>query len=555
MPAASRSATGWVANGVAFQAHLAGTSKNSPINKIFKNSIVVLYKDADNWGAYQVGSITRAHDNNGAYTISAMTLVARRGALGTLAAGDDITLRFTPGAEVPNPAPTTKSRNVTVTPGNASLLVTWRAPSGSNPDGYILEYKLSSGSTWTSVVLGKVGSYGIQNLVNGSQYDVRVTATTNEGNSPVSDVATGTPVESVRSNPAPGPPRNLALVAGDKAILASWSAPANGNPTGGYEIKLSGGRSSAYHSQTGITDRRFMMAARDITGFRAVTPWNSNLVNGVVSTVQVRSEGDTGYLSGWVTATVAPVASTTAPSVPASVVATPSTTINGQVNLTWSAPAVGSRFSRYEIQYKLSPAVAWSPVYRTWEVSRRFEALASGRSYNFRIRAKNETGTSEWAVVTAALPELLTKVYAANVTAANQSLGSDFLKGFVEASSWSNNLPSADRGSLAATDPDTAIGDIEIICYQSNTRSDPQTIRILLYLEGDKRGDNDNVFKELRVTQNNGTVKIFPRTSALRRGGWFLPTLNQTRWQWNVSATSNYFSVSSNPHLIEIYRA
>ena len=92
----------------------------------------------------------------------------------------------------------------TVTAGDTQLTVTWTAPADH---GYIIvrysvEYRATGATNWTEVrrawALGDTTlSYTIENLTNGSPYEVRVLATSIAGNSAWSDSTTGTPAAAV----------------------------------------------------------------------------------------------------------------------------------------------------------------------------------------------------------------------------------------------------------------------------------------------------------------------------------------------------------------------
>ena len=132
-------------------------------------------------------------------------------------------------------------RSLAVAAGDASLVVTWRAPADLGGAGYAMtfykvEWALDAAFTNPSQVLvaatggtaaetfrQEISQYGMPavDLVNGTTYHVRVT-TTPPGDLRATAVATGTP-----SNNPPGAPTMLNVSIGheDSSVTVSWTAP------------------------------------------------------------------------------------------------------------------------------------------------------------------------------------------------------------------------------------------------------------------------------------------------------------------------------------------
>ena len=131
---------------------------------------------------------------------------------------------------------------VPITPGAASLTVSWTAPLGETGiASYDLRH-IESGSqpdaNWTvveSVWTSGSGSlsYQITGLANGVQYDVQVRTVNATGHGFWSPAATGTP------GTTPGAPAVDSLIPGEGALTVEWSHPATdgGADVTGYDLR------------------------------------------------------------------------------------------------------------------------------------------------------------------------------------------------------------------------------------------------------------------------------------------------------------------------------
>ena len=117
----------------------------------------------------------------------------------------------------------------TLTAGDASITVSWAAPSdgGSAITGYGVQYRPGSTGAWLSWGhTGLATVTTITGLDNDQAYQVRVRAENDVGPGDWSAASTATP-EPARTTPlAPGLPE---LTAGDASIAVSWTAPDDGN--------------------------------------------------------------------------------------------------------------------------------------------------------------------------------------------------------------------------------------------------------------------------------------------------------------------------------------
>ena len=128
-------------------------------------------------------------------------------------------------------------QDLSVTPGDGSLSVSWAAPSsngGSPITGYKLQHKLAS-SSWpgTERSLGaSISSYPLSGLTNGTPYDVRVRAC--NGNNRCGDWSEGSAEPAGR----PGTVQGLSVTAGNGSLTVSWSVPSSNGGSSITEYRL-----------------------------------------------------------------------------------------------------------------------------------------------------------------------------------------------------------------------------------------------------------------------------------------------------------------------------
>ena len=163
--------------------------------------------------------------------------------------------------------------------GNASLSVTWTAPSanGGTLSGFKVQYKLATDSAWTSHTFtssGTTTTTTITGLTNDSAYNVQVAATNEHGDGPWSTSTNGTPTAQ-----KPDAPDAPTLTVGDAKLTVSWTAPAN---NGASIIDY-----DAQYSSDGGTTWTFveMTSAANTSRTYEIT----TLVNGTSYQVQVRA--------------------------------------------------------------------------------------------------------------------------------------------------------------------------------------------------------------------------------------------------------------------------
>jgi len=140
---------------------------------------------------------------------------------GTASAAVSVTPSTVPGA------PT----SVTGTHGNASVALTWSAPSstGGAAIDYYTAYYSTDGSTYTAFGSTFSSTSGtVTGLTNGLSYTFKVSAHNTNGNSALSAASSA-----VTPSTTPAAPTNLQGTFGDAQVALTWTAPSN---TGGAAI-------------------------------------------------------------------------------------------------------------------------------------------------------------------------------------------------------------------------------------------------------------------------------------------------------------------------------
>ena len=126
-------------------------------------------------------------------------------------------------------------RNVEITGfGDGELTVAWDAPlgnGGSAITGYKVQWKEVDTPNWDSPSeeSDDASPYTIENLTNGTRYDVRVLAVNDVGDGPPSGDVEGTP------STRPQPPTITDITHGHQKLIVTWTAPTDAD-TGGSDI-------------------------------------------------------------------------------------------------------------------------------------------------------------------------------------------------------------------------------------------------------------------------------------------------------------------------------
>ncbi len=305
---------------------------------------------------------------------------------------------FTPGSAAAIPAlPAGLPTALRVTRGNGAVTLSWKAPTstgGSPITDYVLQSSSDAGRTWTPIdrPTSSVTSATVTGLANGTPVVFRVAAVNSVGRA--SFTAKSLPViPATTAGEATVP----VAVRRSGQVGLSWSAPAS---TGGLAISdyvLQSSRDGG-RSWTTIPHRASAATKATVTG----------LVNGTPYVFRVAAVNGIG---------VGAFTGSTEVLVPATLAGPPTalkaTRGNGEVQLTWKAPASagGAAIGTYLLQVSGDGGKTWSTVVRERSTSTTatIAGLANGRPYTFRVAAVNDVGPGPFtqkspAVVPATMP-------------------------------------------------------------------------------------------------------------------------------------------------------
>ncbi len=272
-------------------------------------------------------------------------------------------------------------RDLTLTPGDAAIDVSWTEPENGGPfTGYEVQRANAGDSNWGNSEETTGTSLTLKDLTNGTRYAVRVRAKNSSGNGPWSDTGYATPVA------RPSAPRNLMVTPGDMELALSWQAPADtgGEPITGYTVEHRVGRSGSWtdsgHSGTGTT-------------FTIDSLTNGTEYGVRVSATNSEGTGDpTDAMYATPVAPEEPEPEPEEPGAPQNLAVTPG---NMQLELRWDPPADngGATITNYKIQHAVRGSADWmdsgdSGTTTTFTVT----GLVNGTEYGVRVRAQNSAG-------------------------------------------------------------------------------------------------------------------------------------------------------------------
>ena len=287
-------------------------------------------------------------------------------------------------------APTVSSASV------SSLTAAWAAPANAGPPitDYDYRYRVKSTPGWTEVTNTTITALSatITGLADGTEYEVQVRATNDEGTSGWSDPGSASP----DANAAPA-----------FTSSATFSAAENQTAAGTVEASDSdtGDSVTGYAIQGGADRSKFSIgAASGVLTFRSAPNFEDATDADASNTyvVVVRATSGTGARAKTadqtITVTVTDVDGE-APGVPAA--PTVSSASVSSVTAAWAAPAnAGPPITDYDYRYQVkSTAPGWTEVTNTTStaLSATITGLAEDTEYEVQVRATNDEGTSGWS--------------------------------------------------------------------------------------------------------------------------------------------------------------
>ena len=290
--------------------------------------------------------------------------------------------------------------NVTVSPGDSELKVSWSPPPGSGGQaltGYEIQHRPASSGGWQAS--GGTGaattSYSIRGLTNGESYEVRVRAVNSSGSGEWSAVARGTPRKS--GSDVPGAPVNVKVSPDHSVLKVSWNPPpgSGGQALTGYEVQHRPVSSGGWQAS-----RRIGPAATSYS--------IGGLTNGESYEVRVRAVNSSGPGHWSEVARGTPRGGGSGIGIPGPPVGVAVVPLDARLLVSWDPPpdTGGRTLTGYEVQYRPAFSVGWHPGGRTGAAvtSYSIRGLANGESYEVRVRAVTPSRAGEWSAPVLGMP-------------------------------------------------------------------------------------------------------------------------------------------------------
>ncbi len=267
-------------------------------------------------------------------------------------------------------------RSMSAKPGNASIRLTWSAPSssgGASRTGYLVQYSAGGGSWHSREVSATTTSYVLRGLTNGTSYRVRVIAVNAAGR------GTATTSATVKPRTVSSAPRSVSAKPGNRTIVVRWSAPA---ASGGADR-------TRYIVQYSANGGAWRTASSNVSA-RATSYTIRHLANGTTYRVRVIAVNAAGKSPASSTKSAKPRTKPSAPRVPSATASTTSVTIR------WATPSSngGASITSYRIQeYSYG---SWYTVRTVGGSSRSatVSGLEGATSYRYRVVAVNAAGST-----------------------------------------------------------------------------------------------------------------------------------------------------------------
>jgi titin len=338
----------------------------------------------------------------------------------------------TPAAPVTAPG---APRGLTAAAGDAQVSLSWQAPA-SDGGAAITGYRVYRGTSKTPVASVTGTGTTVKNLTNGTAYSFKVTAVNKPGEGPASGAVSATPTAEVTK---PGPPNGLTASPGNGKVTLSWTAPGSGGGTGisGYAIYRGaspGGESGTpvnaslvagtSYTVTGLTNGTryyFTVAAVNKAKLQGAKSGEASASPSAASASASASASAAASASATGDATASPPGGATAtatgtPGAPTGLTATPG---NGEVGLSWTAPASGGGAppASYHVYKGTSPGFTLgAPVTSTSDTHATVTGLTNGTTYYFVVTAVDGSGTVSGTSGEASAQPLATAVLASATT-------------------------------------------------------------------------------------------------------------------------------------------
>ncbi|MEZ5205017.1 MAG: fibronectin type III domain-containing protein [Acidimicrobiales bacterium] len=268
----------------------------------------------------------------------------------------------------------TAPTNVTGTPGNGQVSLTWTAPSspgGSPITGYQVTPYLYDVAQTAVTFNSTATAQTVTGLTNGTPYTFRVAAFSAAGTG-----TSSTASAEITPRTVPTAPRNVSGASGDGQVTLVWAIPVSdgGSPVTGYTV-------TPYIGATAQTPRVFNTPDTD----RVIT----GLTNNTAYTFKVKATNAAGTgPDSEASPAIAPLGIATAPT------GVTGTAGIGAVTLSWIAPV--SDGGSPIIGYVVTPYIGASPqtpvTFNSTATTQTITGLGNGTTYTFTVQAETANG-------------------------------------------------------------------------------------------------------------------------------------------------------------------
>ena len=267
---------------------------------------------------------------------------------------------------------------VTATPGDSQLSISWLAPSSDG--GAAIDYYLVYVNGVVRSEHYTTNYATVTGLTNDRSYGFTVAAHNSAGLGSQSSTGTATPSQAPT---VPGIPNGLTATPGNAQVSLSWTVPSsNGGATIDFYLIYVNGVVRSDH-------------------FTALSHTFTGLINGQEYAFTIAAHNSVGIGPMSSVMNVTPSLVPTVPGAPTDLNATPG---DGQVSLSWTAPANnGGASIDYYIVYQDGIDVS-HPNTNTIVIN----SLTNGQSYGFTVAAHSQAGTGEQTPAVVGSPSLTT---------------------------------------------------------------------------------------------------------------------------------------------------
>jgi fibronectin type 3 domain-containing protein len=268
--------------------------------------------------------------------------------------------------------------DLTATPGDAVVTLTWTASTGAT--AYDVKRATTDGGPYTQLAqltAPTSNQFTDSSVTNGTTYFYVVQTLTAAGSSANSAQVSATPNAPGAS---PAVPTNLTATPGNALVTLAWSASVGAT---GYNVKRATTSGGPYT----------LLAAPTSTGYT-----DSSAINGVTYYYVVSALTAAGESANSVQASATPSAASVAPAAPTNLTATAG---NAVVTLAWSTSASATR---YNVKRATTSGGPYTQLAAPTTTGYSDSAVTNGTTYYYVVSAVNSSGESANSAQASATP-------------------------------------------------------------------------------------------------------------------------------------------------------